>query len=428
MTEVPPKNIAIALSKFDKLLSNEWKTDFERKNPPPDFMRQGARDVLRKLPWVERLSALDTSSGGAHRLRFLLTSALGIRRGDPFFAADPFIFAATGIDNEYMIGVEELSYQPKSNTPDVPSQRPAAIQPIWNKGILTLQNQPANTDLKSRRFGTALRALRAEITKLADDVAGEANIDKRFVSHLRNLANQIPPKLPRQYELFRIGHTEAVLAAYAKTVHEQWPEFLAARYNAVALQFDRTMRQSQLWREFKRNAEHERFTVEQVAAAAPLADGIVKALRTDELKELFDPAIPHALTELVEPLRASRAAGSDFREEVVEAKSSELAYDVVESVNNILKRIAEAAFAVRGVFGKASRTIGHAANEYGKGLSERLPKAFGKLGREHGDKLPKLIFRLVTGGTVAGVSIPYIIEKFPEAFSWLQRVLTLFHQ
>jgi hypothetical protein len=53
-------------------------------------------------------------------------------------------------------------------------------------------------------------------------------------------------KSPRQTEWFQLGHAQAVLAGYAKTVNEQWPELLATKYHVLALQFDRTIRQSPL--------------------------------------------------------------------------------------------------------------------------------------------------------------------------------------
>jgi len=48
-------------------------------------------------------------------------------------------------------------------------------------------------------------------------------------------------KSPRQTEWFQLGHAQAVLAGYAKTVNEQWPELLATKYHVLALQFDRRL-------------------------------------------------------------------------------------------------------------------------------------------------------------------------------------------
>jgi hypothetical protein len=74
-------------------------------------------------------------------------------------------------------------------------------------------------DLSGRKFTAVLKILREELFVFADDIAGEANIDKRLVAHVRSLAEKIPKKAPRQIELFKLGHASIVLAAYAKTEH-----------------------------------------------------------------------------------------------------------------------------------------------------------------------------------------------------------------
>ena len=50
-----------------------------------------------------------------------------------------------------------------------------------------------------------------------------------------------PESRPRQTEWFQLRAMalRAVLAGYAKTVNEQWPELLATKYHVLALQFDR---------------------------------------------------------------------------------------------------------------------------------------------------------------------------------------------
>jgi hypothetical protein len=80
-----------------------------------------------------------------------------------------------------------------------------------------------------------------------------------------------------------------------KTANEQWPDFLLARYHALSLQFDQTMRQSPLWREFKRNAEKESLSADQISASIPLATETAHALRDGEATEFVDPAVPNSL-------------------------------------------------------------------------------------------------------------------------------------
>jgi len=132
----------------------------------------------------------------------------------------------------------QLNFKP----PAVPAQQPAAVEPIWTDDRLSLPTEPATPDLESTTFAAALKSLRDELRAFVDEVAGEANIDRRLVSRLDQLASQIPETVPLQAELFRLGHFGATFAGYASTVNEQWPEFLAARYHSIALHFDRTMR------------------------------------------------------------------------------------------------------------------------------------------------------------------------------------------
>jgi len=293
----------------------------------------------------------------------------------------------------------------------VPSQRPAAVEPIWQKGRLTVPKKPAKTDLNKKKFEAALSALRAELRELADDVSAEANIDKRPAAFLRRLAERIPTKMPQQDELFRLGHVEAIFAGYAKTVDQEWPDFLASRYHAVALQFDRTLRQVPLWREFKRNAAKETLSVAQVADSTALAREAASALQQNEAASFVDPAIPHSLEQLADALPVAKA-GEEPPPDAIDAGKQLLAADLIESVNNTLKPIAEVALS--------------AARDYADGVAKGFKKAAKKQGPIDGEKAFKWLRRLAVGGGVGGgsfVALSNLIAKFPEAFGWLERVL-----
>jgi hypothetical protein len=225
--------------------------------------------------------------------------------------------------------------------PAIPAQQRAAIEPVWSKGRLTLRKAAAKSDLKGRKFTAALKNLREELRGLSGAVA-VANVDPRFVSYSKVLAEQVPEKAPRQADLFRLGHAGGVFAGYAKTVNEEWPPFLAARFHALSLHFDDVMRQSPLWREFKRNAAQQALTPQQLGEAASLAQTTADAIRGEEAADIIDPAIPQALEKLAEPLHS---AGNEL--DFIEAGCDLLAYDVVESVNNIVKGILQAAIWAR---------------------------------------------------------------------------------
>ncbi len=196
--------------------------------------------------------------------------------------------------------------------PTIPAQQPAAIEPVWSKAQLKLPKSPAKSDLKGRKFTAALKSLREEMRPFADEIAGEANIDRRFVAQARKLADQIPQKSPTQAELFRLGHAGEVFAGYARTVDDEWPGVPATRFHALALHFDRIMRQSPLWREFKRNAVRQTLTAQQVGTAASLAAATATALRNDEAAVLVHPSIPQALEHLAVPLQAVVVIAAPF--------------------------------------------------------------------------------------------------------------------
>jgi hypothetical protein len=285
---------------------------------------------------------------------------------------------------------------------------------VWNRGILTLSKKPAKTDLSGRKFTAALKALQADLRAFADDISREANIDKRFVSYVRTLSERIPKTSPRQDDLFRMGHAEDVFAAYAKTVDREWPEILAARYHALVLNFDRAMRQSALWRTFKRNAAQQTLTPQQIAVAPQLAAELARALRDSEAQDFVDPMVPESLDKLV---AAEPAPGGEYEApmDAITAGKELLAIDVIESINNILKRLAEKTIAMTTVVSRSMK-------DYVGGLAKELPKASAKLGHEHGSKLPKWLFRLATGGPVIG----YIVSHFSQTFAWfVEHVLPL---
>ena len=302
-----------------------------------------------------------------------------------------------------------LPYDPSVPIP-VPIQKPAAVETLWFKGKLSVPKKPAKSNLSKKKFEATFAALRSELVELASDVNAEGNIDKRPADFLQRLANRISETAPRQDELFRLGHAETIFAGYAKIVTQEWPDFLAARYHAVALQFDRTMRQSPLWREFVANAARQTMSAEQIANSTLLATEAAKALQQEEAPAFVDPVVPRALEQLAEALPVT-SEGNE--RDVIEAGKDLLAADLVESVNNTLKPIAEVALSSAGGY----------ADSFGKSFK----KAAKKQGAIDGEKALKWLRRIALGGAVAGAGsfVPFsnLIAKFPEAFGWLERVL-----
>ena len=246
------------------------------------------------------------------------------------------------IDDQQGLSTEPAKDEDRLDHPTIPSARHAAVELRWDNHFLTIPKSPARTDQGEAGFASSLLGLRNILRNFADEISGEANIDRRFVSFVRKVADQIPEGVPPQYELFEIGHVEAVFAEYARTVNEQWPNFLAARYHATILQFDRTMRQSEAWRDFKRNAQELKLTDAQARQTAELASAAAATLRNDEAGDFVDPFVPQVLEQLADP----RSRWPDDALAEIETGKEELAADLIESTNNIFKAVAEVALPV----------------------------------------------------------------------------------
>jgi hypothetical protein len=315
-----------------------------------------------------------------------------------------------------------------THTPSIPAQRPAAIEPLWRAGKLSLPTTAAETSLKGQAFGAALKSLRVALETFANDIAGEANIDRRFLSYVQKLVDDFPQRVPRQAALFQLGHAGEVFAAYAATVDAEWPPLLASRFHAIVLHYERTMRQSPVWRDFKRNATQQSLTMQQTHEAASLAVAVAAALRDPEAATFADPAIPEALEDLAEALRAS----DNIPTANVEASKEALAFDMVESVNNVLKRVGEEALIHAGTAAKgAGTTLTKAGVEYVGGVGKGVLKAAKRQGPKDGEALFKWLRRaVIAGGGVAigsAAGLPHLLSAFPQAFAWLERLVGLIH-
>lgn len=319
---------------------------------------------------------------------------------------------------------EQSEQQPGSEArsddspPEIPKARPAAIEPVWTDGTLSLAREPVAVDLDPDALAGALAALKDELSDLADEAAGYPQLDQRPPAYLREIAGRIPGSAPAQAELFRLGHAKEVLDRFRRTVDAEWPDLLAARYHALLLQFDRTARQFPKWRAFIQNAARVRLTPDQIAEVPRLVEPIVAELESPEGQAVVDPAIPQALRNLVRPIGLTEQEA-----EALDAGMDALAVDVLESINNILKSLAEPAL-----------VVGAAAKRYARGFlkeaDKSLEKQFKQWGKGVGPALDRLLKRLtkvtVYGGsglTGAAFLLKRLYKVFPEQFGWLESLL-----
>jgi hypothetical protein len=304
--------------------------------------------------------------------------------------------------------------------PTIPSSVPAAIDPEWRNDRLHLPQSNISSDLKARGLTAAFRSLREQLNALADGIADEVNIDRRFAALVREIAERIPTRKARQEAVFRLGHDLTLFRGYTSTVESEWPSILATRYQAVALHFDQTLRQVPLWREFTRNAAKDSISTEQRKNALPAAREMTTAMRIEEALEVFAPELPQALEQLAESL--DRVASDDWQT-VIESGNDLLAYDVLESVNNILKGAFRAL-----LWTKIPATLGEAAHKFNDAARKSVVHESERLGKGVGPALTKWGKRAFVVGVPAYLGhplLPWLAANYPHQFSWLTPLLEL---
>jgi hypothetical protein len=335
--------------------------------------------------------------------------------------------------------IEELEPPPPrkkeptpSAIPEIPPQRPAALEPVWSNGKMVLPTRPARTDGDKRANAAALKALRAELVELADDVEAEpSNFDKRAAAYLRRIAERIPDRPPPQHELFRFAHAKEVLEGHGSTVNDQWPDHLAPRFHALTLFFDRTVRQFPGWKIFVQNAEENPLSAEQAAKVPAIVAAVTSALREEDAKQFIDPEIPEAVEELQQS--SQPISPNDSAKPLVWE-------DLVESINNIVKEAIAAALeeqakakaeskprAARAKAGKGIRdTAKEAATGYVDETQWSIVKEAKRLGKETGPAITRWAKRLAVSaaGAMGASSLAHTLSQtFPDKFGWLDKVI-----
>ena len=293
--------------------------------------------------------------------------------------------------------------------------RPSAIEPEWNDGRLVLPKGAAASGTPAESLSAALSTLHKALQKLADDTRGLNNADPRFAGFLDSLLADFPNEAPSQEDLFRTGHAQTVLDAYAATVSAEWPNLLAAEYQATLLTFRRTVRQFDKWRDFVEAAEGQSLDGGEIVEAVQTAKSLETILQTEEAEDFVAPEIPEALSEIAGAIE--HADGFD----PIEAGKEDLAKDLLNGIDNIVQRIAEAAL---------TEYIRDVGGDYLKGVSEGFRKSLKDMSEKDGERLAKWSRRvLIAGATsygawLAGISpIARIAQKFPEIAHWLEPII-----
>jgi hypothetical protein len=291
--------------------------------------------------------------------------------------------------------------------PEVPPLRPATLEPVWSRGRLILPRNSTETHGDSVMLATALKLVRAELHALADDAARSGTIDERSIVCLRSVAARIPGYAPAQDELFYLAHVKGFLEGSARAIRDAWPGVLAAQFDEVTLHFDHTARQFPKWCEFVSNAEEVSLSSEELAELPGLAAMMIAALREGEARNLVDPAIPLALEVFHAPLEGGIKRAEQQSPGPMEASKWLLVNDLLESIENIAKRTAEAALEIEDT-GPAN----------GKTESANAALSWGETDRgEAHDWMTRILL-----GTVTTAPIVALRPKF----YWLEAIVGLF--
>ena len=309
-------------------------------------------------------------------------------------------------------------------TPDVnlniPAQSSAAMRPIIEKGRLVLPKNLVATDIGDAVFKNRLKALNSQIRKLVASVRAESNIDHRAASALEELAQLIENGEPDQVTLFEFAHGLAFLNGFKDSVNEQWPDVLAQHYGAMLKNYDEAVKQVPEWRDMTHiaNSPLEALTETQTKAVCVIVGPISQTL--SDSAEFIAADIPIELNKLaksenhfdlgVDTVANELAIGSDL-----------LTYDLLESINNIFKSLAE----------ESRPVLTDMAHSFTGAMKKQAVKESESLGKQ----LVQVLFALLkTGiGTVVGAVIgttalgPYLVSQFPHQFAWLEPILRHMH-
>jgi hypothetical protein len=288
--------------------------------------------------------------------------------------------------------IEKSPEQKEAKSPIVPPPKPAAIEPTWRHGQLVAPREAIAADLSPEDFLAVLRAARADCFELVRDVRAEVeeaerlgrtpNLDLRPANYLERAASRIGDTLPSAQELFRFGHAAEALRHGLKAVEETWPDFLAARYGLLVAHLERAARQARAWRALLKNAAEDAPPREVVEAAPRYAIEFAEILREADAATAEPPLIAASIPDGLDVLAGiaeERAEIAGSATPAIDAGAEALAVDLIDSIDNIVKKLAEAWLAIGRPLGAVAKKTGAAL---GHGLSENLPvqaKALGKM-------------------------------------------------
>ncbi|MFO1082580.1 MAG: hypothetical protein U1E23_18375 [Reyranellaceae bacterium] len=231
--------------------------------------------------------------------------------------------------------------------PNIPDQRSATISPDWLSDKLTIVSTAATSLMSSSDIMAALAVAKMHLNDvLASLQSSPSNVDHRLIAFVKRLADAVPNTPPDQLGVFMLGReAEALKRRVAIGMDEgELSGSLAAGLLGAAEELSECALQFPSWRQFKRNVESAALISADVETAPQLAIALANKLESDEAKEFVDASVPKALRSLATP---------DDPTGIIAQGADLLAYDALESIGNILKKLSGPVRAIVETAGKS---------------------------------------------------------------------------
>ncbi|HMT15145.1 MAG TPA: hypothetical protein PKE19_10375, partial [Aestuariivirga sp.] len=236
--------------------------------------------------------------------------------------------------------------------------RPASIETAITNGTIDLAPPTPVATIGKDVLRPAAQDTAQELADLAA-LAKSKNADERHIGLLSEASQKVGRAPDNSVDLFASGRLHEALTRLAVQVNDEWDTSSAARYQAVMLQFDRTLKKFPEWRLF--------LAQPHLPTAPPERARLIEAARD------FIGSLEIAPTAVASRVR-------DAARELIEAEGTLASLDdlyladLVESCLNILRSAAQGFL-----------------NIYGREFAQRFKEKWPDVPKDHADTLIALL-------------------------------------
>jgi energy-coupling factor transporter ATP-binding protein EcfA2 len=339
------RNIAIAITKLDLLEQSDGRS---KRQISASTARRLTRLSLQSMTWLDRLRLFDADFDGNCRIRFIPTSAYGFQSNRPFHTADPFVFAATGLANGYMMSLREILALARPEIdkppafPHVPSQAPAPVRvEIRNERIAAARDADDVLLGDEKDFLAWREPIVQHIAELlaADFRKGtnHGRARERLLALETFFTGAIPEMKERQFRIgYEVQRLEALIAAYRSDTEDMpiLDQAVLEDLDGLRLALQMGMGKFERWAAFQVNAMSP---VNREGETNPpeLGEALEDiAAKMDRRPEYFDASLPASFRFVLEALRDPVGA------------TKVAAYGAVKSIENLFSFLGRTALGI----------------------------------------------------------------------------------